>query len=156
MPRQSDALSDLDRKILRTLQREANLPLDKIAAKVGASRTAVWNRVKKFEGSGLIKGYQAVLDAEMVGLGQTFFVTIRTNRHDGQWLKRFSDAVEGLPEIVEAHRLAGEADYLLKVQVASPGDYDKFYRRLINRIELYNVTSQLSMETIKLVTPLPL
>ncbi len=135
---------------------EANLPLDKIAAKVGASRTAVWNRVKRFESSGLIRRYQALLDPTQVGLDHTFFVTIRTNRHDTEWLGRFSDAIEALPEIVEAHRLAGEADYLLKVQVASAADYDKFYRRLISHIELYNVTSQLSMETIKASAPLPI
>jgi Lrp/AsnC family transcriptional regulator len=54
---QSPNLSDLDRKILRVLQTEANLPLDQIASKVNASRTAVWNRIKKFEASGLIIRY---------------------------------------------------------------------------------------------------
>ena len=156
MARQSGELSELDRKILRLLQTQANLPLDKIAQAVGASRTAVWNRIKRFEANGLIRRYQAQLDPAKVGLDQTFFVSIRTNRHDTEWLKRFSAAVEALPEIVEAHRLAGEADYLLKVQVASAADYDAFYRRLIDRIELYNVTSWLSMETIKPPAPLPI
>lgn len=156
MPVKSNALSDLDRKILRILQVEANLSLDKIAGRVGASRTAVWNRIKRFESNGLIRRYQAVLDPDQTGLDHTFFVTIRTNRHDTEWLDRFSAAVDELPEIVEAHRLAGEADYLLKVQVASAADYDAFYRRLIDRIELYNVTSQLSMETIKPPAPLPI
>lgn len=155
MAKQPGELGDLDRKILRVLQDEANLPLDKIAARVSASRTAVWNRIKRFEQSGLIRRYQALLDPAMVGLGQTFFVSIRTNRHDSDWLDRFSTAIEELPEIIEAHRLAGEADYLLKVQVASAADYDMFYRRLIERIELYDVTSQLSMETIKAAAPLP-
>lgn len=155
MAKQTNELGELDRKILRVLQEEANLPLDKIAAKVNASRTAVWNRIKRFEQSGLIRRYQALLDPVMVGLDHTFFVSVRTNRHDSDWLDRFSAAVDELPEIVEAHRLAGEADYLLKVQVASAADYDRFYRRLIDRIELYNVTSQLSMETIKPAAPLP-
>lgn len=155
MAKQTNELGELDRKILRVLQEEANLPLDKIAAKVNASRTAVWNRIKRFEQSGLILRYQALLDPTMVGLAHTFFVSVRTNRHDSDWLDRFSAAVDELPEIVEAHRLAGEADYLLKVQVASAADYDRFYRRLIERIELYDVTSQLSMETIKPSAPLP-
>ncbi|MGA1066267.1 MAG: Lrp/AsnC ligand binding domain-containing protein, partial [Alphaproteobacteria bacterium] len=59
-------------------------------------------------------------------------------------------------EIVEAHRLAGEIDYILKVQVASARDYDEFYRRLIERLSIYKVTSQLSMETLKTSAPLPL
>ena len=155
MAKPTNELGELDRKILRVLQEEANLPLDKIAAKVSASRTAVWNRIKRFEQSGLIRRYQALLDPAMVGLDHTFFVSVRTNRHDSDWLDRFSAAVETLPEIVEAHRLAGEADYLLKVQVASAADYDRFYRRLIDQIELYDVTSQLSMETIKPSAPLP-
>jgi Lrp/AsnC family transcriptional regulator len=156
MSRQNSDLSDLDRKILRVLQNEANLPLDQIAAKVGASRTAVWNRIKKFEASGLIIRYQTLLDPELAGLGQTFFVMVSTNQHDKSWLERFSAAIKDMPEIVEAHRLAGDIDYILKVQVATARDYDQFYRRLIERIELYKVTSQLSMETLKTSAPLPL
>ncbi len=156
MATSSDDLSELDRKILRILQLEATLPLDKIAARVGASRTAIWNRIKRFEASGLIQRYQATLDPALAGLDHTFFVSIRTNRHDGEWLDRFSAAIETMPEIVEAHRLAGEADYLLKVQVAGTSEFDAFYRRLIQRIELYNVTSQLSMETLKSAGPLPI
>lgn len=156
MSLQNSELSDLDRKILRVLQSEANLPLDQIAAKVGASRTAVWNRIKKFEASGLIIRYQTLLDPELAGLGQTFFVMVSTNQHDKSWLERFSAAIKDMPEIVEAHRLAGDIDYILKVQVATARDYDQFYRRLIERIELYKVTSQLSMETLKTSAPLPL
>jgi Lrp/AsnC family transcriptional regulator len=153
---QSANLSDLDRKILRVLQTEANLPLDQIASKANASRTAVWNRIKKFEASGLIIRYQTLLDPELAGLGQTFFVMVSTNQHDKEWLDRFSAAVSDMPEIVEAHRLAGEIDYILKVQVASARDYDEFYRRLIERLSIYKVTSQLSMETLKTSAPLPL
>jgi len=153
---QSANLSDLDRKILRVLQTEANLPLDQIASKVNASRTAVWNRIKKFEASGLIIRYQTLLDPELAGLGQTFFVMVSTNQHDKEWLDRFSAGVSDMPEIVEAHRLAGEIDYILKVQVASARDYDEFYRRLIERLSIYKVTSQLSMETLKTSAPLPL
>lgn len=155
MARQSADLSELDRKILRILQREANMPLDRVAEAVGSSRTAVWNRIKKFEASGLIQRYAVILDAELAGLGETFYVTIRTNRHDTEWLKKFSDAIGQLPEIIEAHRLAGENDYMLKVQVPTTRDYDGFYRRLIDRVEIYNVTSHLSMETLKSNAPLP-
>ncbi len=155
MAKQSTELSELDRKILRVLQREANMPLDRVADAVGSSRTAVWNRIKRFEASGLIQRYSVVLDPELAGVPETFYVTIRTNRHDAEWLKRFSQAISDLPEILEAHRLAGEIDYMLKVQVPSSRDYDTFYRRLIERIEIYNVTSHLSMETLKANGPLP-
>ena len=153
--KQSTELSELDRKILRVLQLEANLPLDRVADSVGSSRTAVWNRIKRFEASGLIQRYSVVLDPERAGVPETFYVTIRTSRHDTEWLQKFSDAVSELPEIIEAHRLAGENDYMLKVQVPTTRDYDGFYRRLIDRIEIYNVTSHLSMETLKSNAPLP-
>lgn len=155
MAKQSNELGDLDRKILRVLQQEANMPLDKVAEITGSSRTAVWNRIKKFEASGLIKRYSVILDPDLAGLGETFYVTIRTNRHDTAWLQKFSDAIAQLPEIIEAHRLAGENDYMLKVQVPTTRDYDGFYRRLIDRVEIYNVTSHLSMETLKSNAPLP-
>ena len=131
------------------------MPLDKVAEITGSSRTAVWNRIKKFEASGLIKRYSVILDPDLAGLGETFYVTIRTNRHDTAWLQKFSDAIAQLPEIIEAHRLAGENDYMLKVQVPTTRDYDGFYRRLIDRVEIYNVTSHLSMETLKSNAPLP-
>lgn len=155
MAKQTSELSELDRKILRVLQREANTPLDKVAEITGSSRTAVWNRIKKFEASGLIQRYSVVLDPDLAGLGETFYVTIRTNRHDTEWLQQFSDAISQMPEIIEAHRLAGENDYMLKVQVPTTRDYDGFYRRLIDRVEIYNVTSHLSMETLKSNAPLP-
>jgi Lrp/AsnC family transcriptional regulator len=155
MAKQTSELSELDRKILRVLQMEANMPLDRVAEITGSSRTAVWNRIKKFEASGLIQRYSVILDAELAGLGETFYVTIRTNKHDTDWLQKFSDAISQLPEIIEAHRLAGENDYMLKVQVPTTRDYDGFYRRLIDRVEIYNVTSHLSMETLKSNAPLP-
>ncbi len=156
MAKQIDELSDLDRRILRVLQREANLPLDKVAAEVGSSRTAVWNRIKRFESSGLIQRFSVILNPELAGLGETFYVTIRTNRHDSEWLQQFSEAIADLPEVLDAHRLAGEIDYLLKVQVPATRDYDAFYQRLIAKIEIYNVTSHLSMETLKSNAPLPI
>ena len=156
MAKQIDELSDLDRRILRVLQREANLPLDKVAAEVGSSRTAVWNRIKRFEASGLIQRFSVILNPELAGLGETFYVTIRTNRHDSEWLQQFSEAIADLPEVLDAHRLAGEIDYLLKVQVPATRDYDAFYQRLIAKIEIYNVTSHLSMETLKSNAPLPI
>ena len=156
MAKQIDELSDLDRRSLRVLQREANLPLDKVAAEVGSSRTAVWNRIKRFEASGLIQRFSVILNPELAGLGETFYVTIRTNRHDSEWLQQFSEAIADLPEVLDAHRLAGEIDYLLKVQVPATRDYDAFYQRLIAKIEIYNVTSHLSMETLKSNAPLPI
>ncbi len=98
----------------------------------------------------------AFVDANRVGLCETFFVAVKTSRHDAEWLKKFDRAVKDMPEITEAHRLAGEMDYILKVQVASTRAYDEFYKRLIAKITMNTVTSWLSMETLKYETELPL
>lgn len=150
------ALDDLDRNILALLQRDASLSLDEIARKVGASKTPVWNRIRKLRASGVIKAEVALLDPEKLGLESCFFVLIRTAQHDADWLERFLRAVQSRPEVIEAHRLAGDIDYILKVQVPNARAYDDFYRALIREVSIFNVTSSLSMEVIKSTTELPL
>ena len=148
-------IDDLDRNILSLLQQDATLPLDEIARRVGASKTPVWNRIRKMRASGLIRAEVAILDPEKLGLESCFFVLIRTSQHDADWLDRFLRAVQGRPEVVEAHRLAGDIDYILKVRVPNARAYDAFYRALIKEVSIFNVTSVLSMEEIKSTTALP-
>ncbi|PZQ46609.1 MAG: ArsR family transcriptional regulator [Rhodovulum sulfidophilum] len=150
------ALDDLDRNILALLQRDASLSLDEIAREVGASKTPVWNRIRKLRASGVIKAEVALLDPEKLGLESCFFVLIRTAQHDADWLERFLQAVRSRPEVIEAHRLAGDIDYILKVQVPNARAYDDFYRALIKQVSIFNVTSTLSMEVLKSTTELPL
>ena len=80
---------------------------------------------------------------------------IRTSQHDADWLDRFLKAVQSRPEVIEAHRLAGDIDYILKVRVPNARAYDAFYRALIKEVSIFNVTSVLSMEEIKSTTALP-
>lgn len=150
------ALDDLDRNILALLQRDASLSLDEIARRVGASKTPVWNRIRKLRASGVIRAEVALLDPEKLGLESCFFVLIRTSQHDAGWLDRFLNAVRSRPEVIEAHRLAGDIDYILKVQVPNARAYDDFYRALIREVSIFNVTSALSMEVLKNTTELPL
>ena len=150
------ALDELDRNILALLQEDAGMPLDEIARKIGASKTPVWNRIRKMKASGLIKAEVAIVDPEKLGLESCFFVLIRTSQHDADWLDRFLKAVQARPEVMEAHRLAGDIDYILKVRVANARAYDAFYRALIKEVSIFNVTSALSMEEIKSTTALPI
>jgi Lrp/AsnC family transcriptional regulator len=87
---------------------------------------------------------------------EVFFVMIKTGSHNADWLERFAAAVSGMGEIQEAHRLAGEIDYLLKVRVRDTRAFDAFYKRLVAEVELFSVTSSLSMETLKEMTAIPL
>ncbi|WP_240602405.1 Lrp/AsnC family transcriptional regulator [Paracoccus endophyticus] len=149
-------LDDTDRKILSLLQRDSSLPLEEIASRVGASRTPVWNRIRRLREQGVIRGQVALLDAESLGLEACFFVLIRTAEHDADWAARFLAAVRARPEVIEAHRLAGEIDYILKVVVRNARAYDRFYQSLIAEVRIQNVTALLSMEEMKATTALPI
>ncbi len=127
----------LDRKILRELQRDASQSLDDIAREVGSSKTPVWNRIRKLKSAGVIGQQTVILDPEALGFEACFFVLIRTSEHEAEWQRDFLKALQGRPEVQEAHRLAGDIDYILKVRV-------------------HNVTALLSMEEIKSTTMLPL
>jgi Lrp/AsnC family transcriptional regulator len=83
-------------------------------------------------------------------------VLIRTSEHEADWQDRFLRTLRARPEVLEAHRLAGEIDYILKVRVANARAYDEFYQALISEVKIFNVTALLSMEEIKFTTQLPL
>lgn len=148
-------LDRIDRKILAELQNDAAQSLDEIAKKVGSSKTPVWNRVRKMREAGVIKQNTVLLNAEALGLEACFFVLIRTSEHEADWQKRFLEALRVRPEVLEAHRLAGDIDYILKVQVTNARAYDEFYQALISEVKIHNVTALLSMEEIKSTTALP-
>jgi Lrp/AsnC family transcriptional regulator len=81
---------------------------------------------------------------------------IRTSEHDAEWQGAFLKALQDRPEVQEAHRLAGDIDYILKVRVTNARAYDTFYQALISEVKVHNVTALLSMEEIKSTTMLPL
>ena len=142
-------LDTVDRKILSELQKDASRSLDDIAKTIGASKTPVWNRIKKLREAGVIKRTTVELDAEALGFEACFFVLIRTSEHEADWQDRFLTALQNRPEVLEAHRLAGEIDYILKVIVQNARAYDKFYQALISEVRVFNVTALLSMEELK-------
>lgn len=148
-------LDPLDRKILAELQRDSSQSLDEIAGKVGSSKTPVWNRIRKLKESGVITRETVILDPGSVDLGTCFFVLIRTSEHEAEWQRAFLDALRSRPEVLEAHRLAGEIDYIIKLRVRDARAYDRFYQALIAEVKIFNVTALLSMEEIKSTTVLP-
>jgi len=155
MPRPETARTDidsLDRKILKELQDDASQSLDDIARKVGSSKTPVWNRIRKMRETGIIGRQTVILDPEALGLEACFFVLIRTSEHAPDWQEKFLASVRARPEVLEAHRLAGDIDYILKVRVANARAYDVFYQALIRDVKIHNVTALLSMQEIKSTT----
>jgi Lrp/AsnC family transcriptional regulator len=150
------ALDRTDRKILDILQHDAARPAADIAAAVGLTVTPCWRRIQKLEKGGFIRGRVALLDAEKLNVAVTVFVAVRTSRHTNDWLEQFKRAIRDIPEIVEAHRMGGDIDYLLRVVVPNIEGYDRIYKRLIDAVEFSDVSSNFSMETLKSTTALPL
>ncbi len=149
-------LDRLDKRILNELQRDASQSLEEIARRVGSSKTPVWARIRKMRDAGVIVKQTVIADPEKLGFEACFFVLVRTSEHDAVWQQKFLEALLDRPEVLEAHRLAGDIDYILKVRVANARAYDKFYQALISQVKIFNVTALLSMEEIKSTTVLPL
>ena len=149
-------IDDTDRRILAELQRDASQSLEEIARAVGSSKTPVWNRVRKLREAGVLGPATVRLDAEALGFEACFFVLIRTSEHGAEWQARFLAALKDRPEVQEAHRLAGDVDYILKVRVANARAYDAFYQALISEVRVHSVTALLSIEEIVSTHLLPL
>lgn len=149
-------LDRIDRRILAILQEDSTIPVAEIGRRVGLSTTPCWRRIQKMEEEGIIRRRVALLDPKKVKAGVTVFVAVRTSHHSEDWLERFAEAVSEFPEVVEFYRMSGEVDYLLRVVVSDIEQYDAFYKRLISKIELADVSSSFAMEQIKYTTALPL
>ena len=127
-----------------------------LADAVNLTTTPCWKRLKRLEDEGILRGRVALLDAEKVGLGLTAFVLIKTQHHSSDWYCQFVSEVTQMAEVLGFWRMAGEYDYLLRVQVADMKRYDDFYKRLVNSVPgLSDVTSSFAMEQIKYTTALP-
>ncbi|HSM54326.1 MAG TPA: Lrp/AsnC family transcriptional regulator [Erythrobacter sp.] len=149
-------LDTKDWAILALLQADASLPVQAIADRVGLSTNPCWRRIKRMEETGVIARRVALVDPARVGFATTVFVAIRTSRHDGEWLAAFHEAITGIEEIIECHRMAGDIDYMLKLRVRDIADYERIYQRLIRRVPgLADVTASFSREVMKYTTALP-
>lgn len=152
----SQKIDETDRRILTVLQRDAMVSMDALSEAVNLSRNACWRRVKQMEEAGIITGRVALVNPAALDLGLSVFVMIRTASHATDWLAKFDAAVKALPEIVGAHRMSGDLDYILRVRVADVTGYDRFYQRLIARVPIAEISASFVMDDIKDTTILPM
>ena len=145
-----------DRRILEQLQEDSTVPVADLAETVGLSVSACWRRIKALEDHGLIARRVVLIDRRRANIGTTVFVGVRTSRHSMEWLEAVRQAIADIPEIVEAYRLTGEIDYLLRLVVPSVEVYDAVYKRLITKLDFTDITSFISMEELKFTTSVPL
>ncbi len=148
-------MDDIDRKLLALIQEDATRSISDIAERVGLTNTPCWRRLQNLEEQGVIRKRVALLDPDKMNLGTTAFVAIKTNQHNQAWLDNFAKAVQAIPEVMEFYRMSGETDYMMRVVVPDIAGYDAVYKRLIEKVDLADVTSSFAMERIKYTTALP-
>ena len=149
-------IDDLDRKILDVLQRDAAQSLDALGEAVGLSRNATWRRVRALEEAGVIKGRVALLDARKLDLALSVFIQVRTQHHNKGWRDAFRRATRSMPEILAAYRMSGDLDYLVHARVAIMSAYDALYQRLVEKVDMSDVSASFVMEELKDTTALPI
>ena len=146
----------IDKKILALLQTDASMPVSVIASKVALSTTPCWRRIQNFEKSGVINKRVTLLNRDELNIGIDVFVAIKTSQHNAKWLEKFAKAVTSFSEVVEFYRMSGEIDYLMRVVVPDIHSFDNFYKRLIQKVDIDDVSSSFAMERLKYTTELPL
>jgi Lrp/AsnC family transcriptional regulator len=143
-------MDNIDKKILEELQKNSSQPLSELSKKVGLSNTPCWNRIKKLEEEKIIKSKSIIIDNKKINLPITVFLSISIQNHTERWLKNFEKVVNKYDQIIEVHRLTGSnSDYQITILSPSIEEYDKFQQILIKEIECTNMTSHISLQTIK-------
>lgn len=148
-------LDDRDRKMLEWLQRDASLSVSDLAERVNLSVSACSRRIQRLEDDGYILRRVAILDRGRMGLPSTVFALIKTTSHSDDWIDLLRATLAGIPEIVEAHRLTGHYDYLLKIVLPRAEHYDLVYKAIVRKLDLFDVTASISMEILKSGDVLP-
>lgn len=145
-----------DRQILNALQDDATITVGDLADRTGLSKSACWRRVQGLEESGVISARVTLLDQRALGLDLTVFTAVRTHEHTASWFDQFHAVTSSMPNVMEVHRMSGDVDYLMRAVVPDMQSYDEMYKEMIGKVNLFDVSSSFSMETIKYTTALPL
>lgn len=152
-----DETRRLDHRILAALQRDGRLSNVQLAEEIGLSPSPCLRRVRLLEEAGVIRGYQASIDRDEVGLGLTVFVGIKVERHRQEQAEAFHRAVVDLPEVISVHLVSGESDFLLQVVVPDLRAYERLLSETLLRLPgVSDIRSNFAIKTVKAPSPLPL
>jgi len=150
-------LDTTDKIILRELQKDSSISISSLAEKINLTTSPCWKRIHRLEKLGVIRKQVTLLDADKVQLGFIAFVQIKTNNHSDQWYAHFVKTVRNFTEVMDFYRMAGEYDYMMRIQVKDIKAYDLFYKKLVHDVpDLSDVTSTFSMEELKSTHELPI
>ncbi|MEU7425837.1 MULTISPECIES: Lrp/AsnC family transcriptional regulator [unclassified Streptomyces] len=149
-------MDEVDRKILAELQRDGRLTVTELATRVRLSVSPCHRRLRELERSGAIQGYRAVVDAAALGLAFEALVFVSMRQEDGATVVDFERAVSELDQVLDAQRLFGEPDYLLRIATADLAAFQRLYdERLTTLPGVGRLTSTLVMKHVVRGRPLP-
>lgn len=149
-------LDAVDRKILEALQADASISNAALAEQVGTSTASCWRRVKALEEGGLLKATVRLVDAVKVGRGVNVMCQVRMKSHAPDDRTAFEDYLRTRPDVMEAHTMSGEWDYLLRVVARDVDGYEKFLMRdLLNHPNVATAASHFALNQVKYTTALP-
>lgn len=150
-------LDEIDRKILRLLQRDCKQTINEIAEQVGLSQTPCLRRIRNMETAGIIERYTAILNPDPLGLGMTFFTRVWLTGQDEATVERFTKDVHRLPNVVECHLMAGDCDFLLRVLAEDISAYRRFQIEHLNSLPgVQSVKTEIPMQRIKYSSEIPI
>ena len=129
-----ETLDETDRKILRILQRNSDLTVKEVAAKLHLSTSPTFERQKRLERDGYIERYMAVLNPHKVGNGIMVLCNIRLKQHSQELIQEFMDVVQNLEEITECYNTSGDYDFLIKVYAHDMKSYQQFMLNTLGTI----------------------
>ncbi|ACZ83231.1 Lrp/AsnC family transcriptional regulator [Streptosporangium roseum] len=150
-------MDDVDRKILAELQQDGRLTLTELAERVRLSLSPCHRRLRALESSGAISGYHATLDAHALGLTFEALVFVTMRAADRATVDAFEQAVAAVPHVLQAQRLFGDPDYLLRVITRDLPAFQRLYdERLATLPGVQRLSSTLVMKSVVENRPLPL
>ncbi len=151
-----NGLDEIDRNILKVLQKDGRLSNSDLSDKVNLSASACHRRVQRLEQEGFIKGYVALLYARKMGLPTTVFVEITLQAQADEVLDAFETAVGRIPNVLECHLMAGTADYMLKVVAENTDDFARIHRQYLTRLPgVAQMQSSFALRTVFKTTAMP-
>ncbi|MFD7919437.1 Lrp/AsnC family transcriptional regulator [Streptomyces sp. NPDC059740] len=143
-------MDQIDRRILHELQQDARVTNAELATRVGLTASPCLRRVRQLEATGVIRGYRALLDHRTLGCELQAFVTLVMQREDRAHAERFEREVARIPQVIEANRLFGDPDYLLRVAVRDVPAYERFYSEVLCHLPgVAQFSSHLIMKEVK-------
>lgn len=150
MQKDFPGLDRFDRIILAILAEDGRIPIADLARRIGLSKSPTQARVKRLEAEGIITGYRALLDPIRLGLDHVAFVEVRLTDTREKALAEFNAAVRKVPEIEQAHMIASNFDYLLKIRTRSMSEYRAVLAEKISSLPHVASTSTfVAMEAVK-------